>query len=176
LIDEAENLPSSAAFRHRFGSLVSAYRLIGYNPSIDYSFIDINRRLRRQYPKFVASVIEKLVNLGAAAVLNEETDLFLVNGEIRVSIVLCRHQATLTGSSRWTVRLDEALRPDITIAVRMEPDNEKIRDYYLLPAIDMTWDNLRVAEYNGIYLDGYRFDTLDYFFGMAERVCIKEAA
>jgi len=28
LIDEAEDLPSSTAFRHRFGSLVSAYRLI----------------------------------------------------------------------------------------------------------------------------------------------------
>jgi len=30
LIDEAEGLPSSTAFRHRFGTLVSAYRLIGY--------------------------------------------------------------------------------------------------------------------------------------------------
>jgi DNA invertase Pin-like site-specific DNA recombinase len=29
LIDEAEGVPSSAAFRHRFGSLVRAYRLIG---------------------------------------------------------------------------------------------------------------------------------------------------
>ena len=36
--------------------------------------------------------------------------------------------------------------------------------------IDMTWENLRVAEANGIYLDTYRCDTLDYFFGMAERV------
>jgi hypothetical protein len=29
----------------------------------------------------------------------------------------------------------------------------------------MTWENLRIAEANGIYLDGYRFDTLDYFLG-----------
>ena len=53
IIDEAEGLPSSTAFRHRFGSLVSAYRLIGYDPEIDYDFIEINRRLREQHPQIV---------------------------------------------------------------------------------------------------------------------------
>ena len=77
---------------------------------------------------------------------------------------------TLAGSSRWLIRLDAGLKPDITIAVRMDATNEGIRDYYVLPGIDMTWENLRIAEDNGIYLDAYRFDTLDYFFGMAERV------
>ena len=33
----------------------------------------------------------------------------------------------------------------------------------------------RVAEVNGIYLDTYRCDTLDYFFSMAERVNLEEA-
>ena len=46
----------------------------------------------------------------------------------------------------------------------------------MLPGLDMTWDNLRVAETNGIYLDTYRFETLDYFFGMAERVKLEELA
>jgi len=51
-----------------------------------------------------------------------------------------------------------------------------IRDYYLLPGIDMTCENLRVAEDNGVYLDAYRFETLEYFFGMAARVKLQEAA
>jgi len=42
--------------------------------------------------------------------------------------------------------------------------------------LDMTWENLRMAEENGIYLDAYRFENLVYFAGMAERVKIKEAA
>jgi hypothetical protein len=33
-----------------------------------------------------------------------------------------------------------------------------------------------MAEENGIYLDAYRFETLDYFLGMAQRVKIQEAA
>jgi hypothetical protein len=58
----------------------------------------------------------------------------------------------------------------------MDDTNERIRDYYLLPSIDMTWENLRVAEENGVYLDAFRFQSLDYFFGLAERANIKEAA
>ena len=176
LIDEAEDLPSSAAFCHRFGSLVSAYRLIGYEPGIDYSFIEINRKLRMEHPKIVASVIQRIANLGAVAAWDDQTHLLHLNSELRVAIVLCRHQITGGGSSRWIIRLDEALKPDITVAVRMDASNEGVRDYYLLPAIDMTWENLRVAEENGIYLDAYRFDTLDYFLGMAERAKLEEAA
>jgi DNA invertase Pin-like site-specific DNA recombinase len=175
VIDETEGLPSSAAFQNRFGSLVAAYRLIGYDPGIDYSFIETNRKLRKQYPEIVASVIRRVQELGAVATWDEKTDLLHLNGELRVSIVLCRHIMTPGGSSRWVVRLDAGLKPDITIAVRMDATNEGIRDYYLLPGIDMTWENLRMAEDNGVYLDAYRFETLDYFLGMAERVKIHEA-
>ena len=146
LIDEAEGLPSSTAFSHRFGTLVSAYRLIGYDPGIDYSFIEENRRLRKRHPEIVASVVQQITALGAQAVWNGETELLEVNGEMRVSIVLCRHTQTGAGSSRWLIRLDASTRPDITIAVRMDATNEGIQDYYMLPGIDMTWENLRVAE------------------------------
>jgi hypothetical protein len=122
----------------------------------------------------VAEVIQKITALGAHAVWNKETELLDLNHEMSVSIVLCRHTETGAGSSRWLIRLDASARPDITIAVRMDATNEGIRDYYVLPAIDMTWENLRVAEVNGIYLDTYRCDTLDYFFSMAERVNLEE--
>jgi hypothetical protein len=102
--------------------------------------------------------------------------LLHLNNELRVSIVLCRLITTSAGASRWVVRLDASLKPDLTIAVRMDATNEGIRDYYLLPGIDMTWENLRVAEDNGVYLDAYRFETLEYFLGMAERVKLQEAA
>ena len=174
LIDEAEGLPSSTAFSHRFGTLVGAYRMIGYDPGIDYSFIEENRRLRKLHPEIVASVVQQITALGAQAVWNDETGLLDVNGEMLVSIVLCRHTQTGAGSARWLIRLDASTRPDITIAVRMDFTNEGIQDYYVLPGIDMTWENLRIAETNGIYLDAYRFDTLDYFFGMTERVKLEE--
>jgi hypothetical protein len=121
-------------------------------------------------------VVSQVQGLGATAVWDAKKGLLNLNNELRVSIVLCRHTSTVAGSSRWVVRLDADLKPDITIAVRMDATNEAIRDYYLLPGIDMTWENLRMAEDNGVYLDAYRFETLDYFLGMAKRVKIQEAA
>jgi hypothetical protein len=176
LIDETEGLPSSEAFRHRFGSLVSAYRLVGYDPGIDYCFIEINRRLRKEHTALLGSVIGQIAELGATVERDEATDLLHLNGELTVSIVLCRHLLTPAGASRWVIRLDAGLKPDITVAVRMDASNARIRDYYLLPGIDMTWERLRLAEDNGVYLDCYRFDTLDALLALAERSRLQEAA
>jgi len=176
LIDEMDGIPSSSAFRHRFGSLVTAYRLISYDPQIDYAFIEINRRLRQRHPTLVSSVVQGIESLGANAQWDSDLQLLRVNDELRVSIILCRHIFTKIGSSRWVIRLENSQKPDITIAVRMDATNEGIRDYYLLPALDMTWENLRIAEENGIYLDTYRYETLDYFFRMTERTKLQEIA
>lgn len=176
VIDETEAMPSSAAYRHRFGSLVAAYRLIGYSPEIDYSFIETNRRLRQQHQTMVELVIREIEGRGANARWDDTNQLLHVNGELRVSIVICRHTSTDAGSSRWVIRLDAGLKPDISIAVRMDATNEAPRDFYILPGIDMTWENLRVAECNGVYLDGYRCEKLDYFFSLTERINLQEAA
>jgi hypothetical protein len=76
---------------------------------------------------------------------------------------------TESGGYQWTVRLHESLRPDITIVVRMDATNEAALDYYLLPALDVRSPKVRLHEDNGIFLDAFRFETLDYFIGMAER-------
>jgi DNA invertase Pin-like site-specific DNA recombinase len=176
LIDEAEGLPSSTAFRHRFGTLVNAYRLIGYDPGIDYDFIEENRRLRKLHPGILGEVVDQIKQRGGGATWEDDSEMLMVNGELRVSIVLCRHTTTAAGSSRWMIRLDAGRKPDITIAVRMDETNENARDYYVLPGIDMTWEHLRVAEANGVYLDTYRCDTLDYFFTLTERINLEEVA
>ena len=64
LIDEAEGMASTVVYRHRFGSLVRAYQLIGYTPERDYAFIEINRRLRRLHPDVVRGVVGSIEALG----------------------------------------------------------------------------------------------------------------
>jgi DNA invertase Pin-like site-specific DNA recombinase len=169
LISETEDMPSPAVYRHRFGSLIRAYELIGYTPERDYAFVEINRALRQMHPRLVAETIASLEGLGAKVVRDEETDLLTINGEFTAALVLSRCQKTETGDYRWLVRLDESLRPDITIVVRLDGTNEAALDYYLLPALDVRGPKLRFCEENGIYLDAFRFDTLDYFISLAEQ-------
>jgi len=176
LIDEEEDMPSSSAYQHRFGSLIRAYQLIGYEPDRDYQYIEINRQLRKLHADIVQQTVAKIGALGATAVRDPVSDMLRINGEINVSLVVCRCLQTKAGSYRWKIHLDTALAPDLTIAVRMDANNQQPLDYYLLPALDMENPQLRLAEDNGLALDAYRFDDLEPFFLLTERVPIREVA
>lgn len=176
IIDETEDCPSSSAFRSRFGSLLRAYTLVGFAPDRDYRYLEINRRLRAMHPGVMAEIIAGIRQAGGSAALDPETELLRINDEFSVSITIARCFQTAAGSNRWKLRLDEKLRPDITVAVRMDTDNEVAKDYYLLPALDMREAALRLADYNGLSLDAYRFDTLDLFYRLTARVSLRAAA
>lgn len=172
LIDEAEGLPSAGAYGARFGGLIRAYTLVGYTPEVDYAYLEINRKLREKHPHIVQEVIAALCEQGSSVEVDERTGLLLVNGEFWVSLVLARCQQTPAGQKRWHIRLEQGLKTDITIAVRMDEANEGIHDYYLLPTLDMTFEKLHLAEENGIFLDAYRFDDLSFFYELAARATL----
>ena len=176
LIDEEEGMPSASAYQGRFGGLLRAYQLIGYSPEVDYSYIEVNRRLRERHPELVAEVVAQLEEQGSTVEQDPETGLLLVNREILVSLVLSRCTETAGGRRRWKIRLEQGRNPDLTIAVRMDSDNEGIHDYYLLPTIDMNFETLRLADDNGAYLDVYRQSDLSLFYEVAERVTLRAAA
>ncbi|WP_413847362.1 recombinase family protein [Desulfobacula sp.] len=173
LIDELESMPSSAAYRSRFKGLIRAYKLIGYSPERDYDYIKINRYLRKMHPEVISNAIKKIETLGGYVKRDEKTDLLFINDEFTASLILARCHQTPAGSLRWIVRLDSGLEPDITVVLRMNVINKEPLDYYLLPQIDFSFNKLRLAEDNKIDFDAYRFDNLDYFFGMAEQVNIR---
>jgi hypothetical protein len=176
IIDEQDDLPSSAAFRNRFGSLVRAYQLIGYVPETDFSFIEVNRFLRQKHPEVVQEVITELAKIGVRVQRDPETELLVLDQELVVSLVLSRCLRTEAGSTRWLVRFEASNRPDITVVARMDETNQAIKDYYLFPALDQLALRLRLAECNDALLDAYRFDDLAFFYEMTERISIEEVA
>ncbi len=176
IIDEAEDCPSSSAFRSRFGSLLRAYALVGFSPDHDYRYLETNRKLRAMYPAIVRSVLDGIEQIGGAVTRNPLTDLLTINREFTASVIIVRCFQTTAGSMRWKLRLDTKLRPDLTVAIRMDSANDQPKDYYLLPRLDMHDAVLRLAEYNGLSLDAYRFDSLTAFFQMAARSNFREVA
>jgi DNA invertase Pin-like site-specific DNA recombinase len=176
VIDEIEDMPSSSTFRHRFGSLLRAYQLVGFSPARDYRYIETNRALRALHPDVVAGVIADIRGAGASVERDQHTDLLHINEEFNASLVIVRCHQTPAGGLRWKVRLDQGLRPDITIAARMASDNATVRDYYLLPWIDLgAAANLKLAPHNHIGLDAYRFDDLDGFVDLTRRTTLRAA-
>jgi DNA invertase Pin-like site-specific DNA recombinase len=176
IIDEFDSGPSSSSYTSRFGSLLRAYELVGFTPDRDFQYIEINRTLRRMFPHVVADTIAGIVSVGGEVRKDPTTDLLTVNEEFTSSIAIVRCRETAAGFLRWHVRFDLGLRPDITIAVRMDQSNRSPLDYYLLPRIDMTLPSVRLAESNGVSLDSYRFESLEGLFELAARAKLLEVA
>ena len=176
IIDETEGMPSASAYAHRFGSLIRAYQKVGFTPDRDYRYLEINRFLRRLHPTIVSETETAIRAIGGDAQRDPATDLLVINGEFSISLVLARCLTTAAGSRRWKIRLDTSLCPDITVAVRLDVCNEEALDYYLLPRLDFGASNINLAELNAVELDCYRFDALDYLYGMAARHRLRRAA
>jgi hypothetical protein len=170
LIDETEDMPATSCYCSRFGSLIRAYSLIGWSPDRDYAYIEINRKLRRRHADLIASIFDQLLSLGATVSVNQRNDLLTINSEYTASLILARCRETRAANHRWQLRFDASLRPDIVIAARLQPGNEEILDYYLLPRIDVLTERLNLQPENGLVLDVYRFNNLNFFLEMAQRV------
>ncbi|MBR1129501.1 recombinase family protein [Bradyrhizobium iriomotense] len=174
IIDEREDMPSASAYRHRFGSLIRAYSLIGYIPDRDYSYIEVNRRIRDTHPAIVTTVIRGF-ELAGARIAVDHNQLLTINGQFTAAVVIAR--ACISGSGyRWHVRFDTSLVPDLTIAVRLSTSNADILDYYVFPRLDLTTPRLKLAQDNALHLDAYRFDALDSLYALARQCPFEEAA
>jgi hypothetical protein len=103
-------------------------------------------------------------------------DLLTINDEFTVSVVIVRARRTSGGNLRWLLKFDTGLRPDITVAVRMDTANRRPFDYYLFPQIDRLSAEVRMSEDNGLMLDAYRFCDLGALFRLGERARVWEAA
>ncbi|WP_202814524.1 recombinase family protein [Aureimonas frigidaquae] len=175
IIDEEENAPSSSCYARRFGSLHTSYQLIGYDTGRDLAYLADNRRLREMHPSVVSSAIGQIVRSGGT-VQQMRAGLLSVNSELAISLVLCRHNTLPSGASRWTVRFDTVLCPDLTVAVRMDKSNTEARDYFVLPFVEMTTEHLKLKEANGAGLDAYRFESLDFLGRVSSRTPLREVS
>lgn len=177
VIDEVEDMPSSSTYRSRFGSLVRAYELVGYAPGRDFRYLETNRVLRALHPDVVEGTVEQIEALGSVVRRDPLNDLLRINEEFTASLVIVRCFRTGAGDLRWKIRLDTSLRPDITVAARMDPDNANVQDYYLLPWIDLgAMGSVKLKQENGVFLDAYRFDSLEPFFDLTRRSKLRAAA
>ncbi|QBQ98437.1 recombinase family protein [Paraburkholderia pallida] len=176
VIDETEGMPSAYVYAYHFGSLIRAYQAVGFTPGRDYQYIETNRFLRQLHPGIVAETETRIAALGGIVTRDPATDMLTVNCEFTACIVLSRCQAHDSGRNHWKVRFDTSLLPDITVAVRLDCSNQVTLDYYLLPRLDFGQPRIHLADWNSVEFESYRFDTLDYLYGMAQRARLRRAA
>ena len=174
IIDQAPALPSAATYIQLFGSLTRAYELVGYQSPRSTEFLEINRRLRQLHPEVVSRTEHTIAELGGHITRDPKTDLLTLNDELVINLVLARCQTAANGHQRWRIRFDPASlfakgHPDITVAIRLDAANTSELDYYLLPRLDLPDQEIRVSNKNSADFECFRFDDLNFFYGMSER-------
>jgi len=176
IIDEADFLPPSSLVSSRFGGLLRVYQMIGYTPKRDYQYVAINQRLRVLHTEIMTDVVRSIESLcGRQILIDPESGLLELNHNLSVSVVISRCFTTPAGTRRWKIRFDSGLHPDITVAVRMDTRNEAILDYYILPALEFSYEQLRLSEDNVGFLDSFRTDTLDYLLDLSINIPLDKA-
>ena len=159
----------------RFGGLLRAYALVGYTPAQDYQHLQTNSHLRRLYPEILNRTERQIAELGGTVRRDPTNDLLHLGDELTISLVLARCQELKSGKRRWRVGFDTGLAPDMTLAIRLDEENVVERDYYLLPRLNFGQTPLHLCDQNAGELECFRFETLEFFYGLARRTDIRSA-
>ncbi|MBZ9678282.1 recombinase family protein [Mesorhizobium sp. ES1-1] len=175
IVNNAPDCPPAARYIWRFGSMVRAYELIGYEPSTNCRYIHVNTRLeimRRQITQDLIAVIER--GSGRAA-HDPDTDLLRINDEFTVSIVMGRCRVSGFGYPRWLSKCERRPLPDIFVLIRMRPDDLTVRDYLIAPSNEMAGHS-ELHTSNGARLNACIFPDLSPLIGLSERSAVESAA
>jgi len=170
IIDAEDDIPSSNAYKLRFGSLYQAYELAGLAPRQDSRSIDTSRYLRSLRPAVVEDVILLVLQAGGTIVRDSFPHLLRVNDEFSVSVVIARCHSRY---SRARIHFDRKRKPNITVAARMDETNTKCLDYFIIPHAGFGWPRLldiRVGKRSK--WEKYRFDSLE---SLLDLVCIRKS-
>lgn len=161
IIDEEELFPSSSIFRSRFGGLIRAYKLIGYNPRVDYSWFETKKTISGINTAFSEQIIQTIYRLGGWVTDSGTINRFCVNEEFVLSINAVRCQRLSSGKLRWRISFKDVSFCDMMLYPRLDSTNKTIVDYYLIPTMDILSDSITLNEENGFIPELYRFDNLE---------------
>jgi DNA invertase Pin-like site-specific DNA recombinase len=174
IINQAMGRATASMYAQRFGSLSRAYQLVGFGNPDRLEFMELNRRLRQLHPEIIGRTEQTIANLGGQVWRDPKTDLLTLNDELVISVVLARCHTSVDrygeDQHRWHIRFDPVrLHPDLTVAIRLDAANAAELDYYLLPRLDLPEQEIRVSNRNSANFECFRFDNLNFFYGMSER-------
>jgi DNA invertase Pin-like site-specific DNA recombinase len=163
IIGASEDVLSGESYRRRFGSLVAAYKLAGYQPAPRQRCKEAAAKSRSLLGHLTTEIVAGIEKLGGRATIEQDTGLLCINDEFHLSLGAALAISSGAGSKvRWTVHANRSARSDLTIVIRTDASNAKIVAYYLLPTADIAQakvKHLRIS--NRIFAEACRYDNVD---------------
>ena len=132
IISDAPDLLKLGTYRQRFGSLITAYKRVGYRPpkAILNSSARIVRvdRIRQA---LLARIHRLFSNMHPIQIEGHKRMAVEVDGKFRISVQLCRPVWTEAGELRWLVRVRPEERDYIVLLCLLDRPYSTITDFYV---------------------------------------------
>lgn len=172
IINAASGCAHVSSYQRRFGSLQAAYRLIGYQASLNYRWFDINNQLHRRRLAIIEDLVAAIGQAGGLAHYDPETQLIRVNEEFTIAISIARCRPSVYGYPHWPFGNRGPTNPDVSALIRMKSDNVTVRDYVIAPAWEAQRTPSMLSATNGVRADAFLFRSLEPLVEMAKRAPI----
>ena len=132
LVEASEVGPSATAYKKHFGSLLNAFRTVGF-----ISARTADRENLLNIRKTVRSEIESLVRDagGTVEIFSGWSCQLRINGSLNVTIIVGRAApaSVARNQNEWRFEHRSLHKPDILIVARVDHGSSTVRDYYVLP-------------------------------------------
>ena len=172
IIDAAKSTPSASFYARRFGGILKAYKLVGYEPYTDFGWIEAKKKVKKLIPSVRNDVLKVFQNSEATAAIDPITNLVVVNNEITVSIVVAWYTTTGRYKTGWRFNLEYPLHPDITVVARFDLGEMSVMDYLIIPMSELLPTTKYLSKRGLRKYEEYRFDTLDALGALSKRTSI----
>ena len=142
----------------RFGSLISAYQRIGFEPLPRYHYSETRAKIETIIDAVVEDAVANVERLGGSATYLSELHLLTINQKLTVSIgvATCVSDGTI-GARRWQLRRFKYMKADLSLVLKMDVSNAKIQAHYLPPTAHLALKkNYRLRMASRVFAEAYR--------------------
>jgi len=164
--------PTKSMYIHRFGTLQAAYDLVGYQASANYRYFRVITQLHRRRMEIIQDFASAVGQAGGLALYDTNTQLVTINKAFTIAIWIARCRSSPYGYSHWPFNRHRLLGADISVLIRVLPDNVTVRDYFIAPAWVAEQAPPMLSPNNGVRLDAFLFPSLEPLVAMARRAPI----
>lgn len=172
IINRSPGYSTKSMYIHRFGTLQAAYDLVGYEASANYRYFNIITQLHRRRLEIIQDLVTAIGRAGGQARYDSKAKLLTVNEEFTIAVWIARCRPSIYGYPHWPFHKRRLLGADVSILIRVLPDNVTVRDYLIAPAQEAERAAPMLHPNNGVRLDAFLFQSLDPLVEMARRAPI----
>ena len=159
----SKKAPGVNAYKEHFGSLIEAYRRIGYPGHYSSGKSSDIRRI------VTTEIIERLKKMGCRVSHERGSSRIIVNEELHIVVVTGRTDPPC-GKNTWLVGCPTEPKPDLLVAVRVDNETSRVEEYLFLPLLFLPngmWLTITTARLNR--MKAFRSKSLEPLYRLCAR-------